>query len=171
MVVCVRAMNSDSPFFRLLANATGAGPPPPGAPAPPFHPSDLEFDAEAAAVCFKLDQAAYAELLGHFRQIVQALGVVCMATSACLVTVAIVLIFTVKRLQLMIGVMRTETRTEGVRAGLLEESVAAADAAKNGGGGKSSGGGGGTKSRKPRTDVNNTSCGLDGIDEEEDHRL
>ena len=170
----------NSGFFRFPLNASSGGAPPPppppplplpSAPATPFYPSDVEFDAESAAVCFKLDQAAYAELLGHFRQIVQALGVICMATSACLVTVAIVLIFTVKRLQLMIGVMRTETRTEGVRAGLLEESVAAADAAKNGGGGKSSGGGGGSKSRKPRTDVNNTSCGLHDIDEEEDHRL
>lgn len=144
--------------------------PAPSAPPPPFHPSDAEFDAEllrlvaGAARCVSPDQQLAAA--GWVRLIVQALAVVCMATVACLATVAIVLVFTVKRLQLMIGVLRSETRTEGVRAGLLAVDDAGAET-KNGG----AEGGGKKKSRRQKTDTNNTSCALEGVDEEDDHRL
>ena len=94
-----------------------------------------------------------------------------MATSACLVTVAIVLIFTVKRLQLMIGVMRTETRTEGVRAGCWRRASPPRTRPRMAAAERAAAAAAAPSRANPRTDVNNTSCGLDGIDEEEDHRL
>ena len=171
-------MNSDSPFFRFPLNVSGGGAPPPpplplpSEPATPFYPSDFEFDAESSVPCYKLDQTAYAELLGHFRLIVQVLAVVIMSASVLVASVAIALIFTVKRLQLLIGVLRSQTRTEGVSAGLLEADAAelADDPAQNGGA-RGAAGRGAKKSRRHHTDTENTSCALEGVDEEEDHRL
>lgn len=113
-------------------------------PPPPFAPSDAVFAAEwdsGARHC------ADAELMGQFRLIVQVLAVVAMAASLGAATVTIVLVITVKRLQLLIGVLRSETRTEGVRAGLLEADAAdaAGAAAKNGGARGAAASGGGKK--------------------------
>ena len=143
-------------------------------PAPPFTPSDAAFDAELlrivadAARCVSSDQ----QLAGQFRLVVQVLAVVIMSASVLVASVAIALIFTVKRLQLLIGVLRNQTRTEGVRAGLLEADAAelADDPAKNGGA-RGAAGRGAKKSRRHQTDTENTSCALEGVDEEDDHRL
>ena len=140
-------------------------------PSPPFAPSDAAFAAELGgpALSYTTNEA----FVDQFRLIVQVLAVVIMSATVLVVTVTIVLIVTVKRLQLLIGVLRSETRTDGVRAGLLEADAAGA-AAPNGGGarGAASGGGGGKKkSRRQQTDTENTSCALEGVDEEDDHRL
>ena len=143
-------------------------------PAPPFAPSDAEFDASFAAEWggAARHNCAEAELMNQFRLVVQVLAVVIMSASVLVAAVAIALIFTVKRLQLLIGVLRSQTRTEGVSAGLLEADAAelADDPAKNGGA-RGAAGRGAKKSRRHQTDTENTSCALEGVDEEEDHRL
>jgi hypothetical protein len=137
-------------------------------PPPPFTPSDAAFAAVSAPALFYTTKE---DFMDQFRLIVLVLAVVIMAASLAAVTVTIVLVITVKRLQLLIGVLRSETRTEGVRAGLLEADAADA-AAKNGGArGAAAGGGGKKKTRRQQTDTENTSCALEGVDEEDDHRL
>ena len=108
-------MESDSPFFRF-PNRTA--PPPAAPPPPPFVPSDAAFAAElgGSTLSYTTNEA----FVDQFRLIVQVLAVVIMSATVLVVTVTIVLIVTVKRLQLLIGVLRSETRTDGVRAGLLE---------------------------------------------------
>ena len=169
-------MNSDSSFFRFPLNVSSGGAPPPpplpppSAPAPPFNPSDFEFAAEWGGPV--RHSCAEAELMNQFRLVVQVLAVVIMSASVLVASVGITLIFTVKRLQLLIGVLRSQTRTEGVSAGLLEADAAelADDPAKNGGA-RGAAGRGAKKSRRHHTDTENTSCALEGVDEEEDHRL
>lgn len=140
-------------------------------PPPPFAPSDAVFAADYSPAPFYITNE---DVMGQFRLIVQVLAVVAMAASLGAATVTIVLVITVKRLQLLIGVLRNQTRTEGVRAGLLEADAAELDApAKNGGarGAAAGGGGGKKKTRRQQTDTENTSCALEGVDEEDDHRL
>jgi len=139
-------------------------------PPPPFAPSDAAFAAELGGPA-PSHTTTNKDVVDQFRLIVQVLAVVIMSATMLVVTVTIVLVVTVKRLQLLIGVLRSETRTEGVRAGLLDADAADA-AAKNGGArGAAAGGGGKKKTRRQQTDTENTSCALEGVDEEDDHRL
>ena len=151
--------NSSWPTFNetppALPNATGAF----------FHGFDAESDGVSA------------ESLSDFRLLLQLLACVFVGTVLFMASVTIVLIFTVKRLQLLIGVMRTETRTEGVRAGLLEANASVEEGGATAASGDQRNGGGARpspknkSSRKKFTDTNNTSCAIHEVDEEEDHRL
>jgi|MDSW01.3.fsa_nt_gb hypothetical protein len=149
----------------LEFNATLPSPVVPSSPSAHVH----EFDAASNGVS--------AESLSDFKLLLQLLACVFVGAVLFMASVTIVLIFTVKRLQLLIGVMRTETRTEGVRAGLLEADAAVLEdgrAAAVSGDQKNGGGARAPKnksSRKKFTDTDNTSCGIAEVDEEEDHRL
>ena len=128
------------------------------------------FDAESNSVFVG------AESLSDFKLVLQLLACVFVGAVLFMASVTVVLIFTVKRLQLLIGVMRTETRTEGVRAGLLEADAALEDGPATAASGDQKNGGGArappkNKSRKKFTDTDNTSCAIAEVDEEEDHRL
>lgn len=142
-------------------------------PAPPFAPSDARFGASFSAEWGGAARhCAEAELMDQLRLVVRVLAVVIMSASVLVASVAIALIFTVKRLQLLIGVLRSQTRTEGVSAGLLEADAAqelADGPAKNGG--AAGRGGGAKKTRRHHTDTENTSCALEERDQEDDHRL
>ena len=138
-------------------------------PPPPFAPSDAWFEADASSARL---YAANQDFVDQFRLIVQVLAVVIMSATVLMVSVTIVLVVTVKRLQLLIGVLRSQTRTEGVHAELLSDDAELGAAAKNGGARGAAGrAGGNKKSRRQQTDTENTSCALEGVDEEDDHRL
>lgn len=156
-------MQSNSPFFRF-PNRTA----PPTSPPPPFAPSDAEFATDSAPA---LLHATNEDFVDQFRLIVRVLALVIMSATVLMVSVTIVLVITVKRLQLLIGVLRAQTRTEGVRAGLLEADAASAESQNGGARGSAGRGGGNKKSRRQQTDTENTSCALEGVDEEDDHRL
>jgi len=143
----------------LEFNATLPSPVVPSSPSAHVH----EFDAASNS-----NNGVSAESLSDFKLLLQLLACVFVGAVLFMASVTIVLIFTVKRLQLLIGVMRTETRTEGVRAGLLEADAVSGDQ-KNGGGAR--GAPKNKTSRKKFTDTDNTSCGIAEVDEEEDHRL
>ena len=114
-----------------------------------------------------------------------AVAVILMVSILILVSVTAVLVFLIKRLTAVLTLMRSETSSE-VRAGLLNEPEPAPDAF------------GGTsqnsdsrviaavrgnlnskltrssrreKPKRSNKDIENNTCGLDEIDEEDDHRL
>ncbi len=155
--------------------APDAPPPAPGAPPTPvvLHALSLEV-SEATAT---------------------GVAIVLLGCVLALVTVTIVLVLLIKRLTLVLALMRRETSSE-VRAGLLNnESEPAPDAfatvigsnggpraapSQNSAADANARGGSGTKlarpsrrekSSKAKTDAENTGCGLEEIDEEDDHRL
>lgn len=131
------------------------------------------FDAESGGS----NNGVSAESLSDFRLLLQLLACVFVGAVLFMASVTIVLIFTVKRLQLLISVMRTETRTEGVRAGLLEADASVEEGCATAASGDQRNGGGARappknkSTRKKFTDTNNTSCAIHEVDEEEDHRL
>ena len=167
---CRQSMESDSPFFRF-PNRTA----PPT--SPPLAPLGASVAADTRVSAPELVYTTNEDFMDQVRLIVQVLAVVVMSAAVIMVSVTIVLIFTVKRLQLLIGVMRTETRTEGVRAGLLEADASVEEGCATAAGGHQKNGAGARpppknkSARKKFTDTNNTSCAIDGVDEEEDHRL
>ena len=140
----------------------------------PSSPSAHVYEFDAAS---NSKNGVSAESLSEFKLLLQLLACVFVGAVLSMTSVTIVLIFTVKRLQLLIGVMRTETRTEGVRAGLLEADAALEDGRAAAASGDQKNGGGARaapknkSSRKKFTDTNNTSCAIHEVDEEEDHRL
>ena len=158
--------NSSWPPLEFNATPTTAVPSSPSAHV-------YEFDAESGGS----NDGVSAESLSDFRLLLQLLACVFVGAVVFMASVTIVLIFTVKRLQLLIGVMRTETRTEGVRAGLLEADAAPEEGRATAIGGDQKNGGGARappknkSARKKFTDTDNTSCGIAEVDEEEDHRL
>lgn len=162
--MCRRRMPLENTSWPLLEfNAT---------PSPEPSSATVYYDAEHG------NDGVSAESLSDFKLLLQLLACVFVGAVLSMTSVTIVLIFTVKRLQLLIGVMRTETRTEGVRAGLLEAdasveegcaTAASGDQRKNGAGARPTPKN--KSSRKKFTDTNNTSCAIHEVDEEEDHRL
>ena len=153
-------------------------------PAEVSHPWDnASEDASIATLQYAATAQADSGQLSDFKLLIQFLTCVFVAAVLAMSSVTIVLVFTVKRLQLLIGVLRTETRTEGVRAGLLEADVNAAmeggveavvSAATSGSAQKNGGARAPPKNksaRKTHTDTENTSCAIHEVDEEEDHRL
>jgi len=162
-VLCRRRMPLENTSWPLLEfNAT---------PTTGSSSATVYYDAEHG------NDGVSAESLSDFKLLLQLLACVFVGAVLSMTSVTIVLIFTVKRLQLLIGVMRTETRTEGVRAGLLEADASVEEGCATAASGDQRNGAGARptpknkSSRKKFTDTNNTSCAIHEVDEEEDHRL
>ena len=177
-----------SPSAPLLPSPSAPSPAPDAPPAPPPAPGAPPTPVVLHALSLEVSEAT-----------ATGVAVVLLGCTLALVSVTIVLVLLIKRLTLVLALMRRETSSE-VRAGLLNtESEPAPDAfatvigsnglrvapsqnsaANANNTNAAARGSSGTKlarpsrrekSSKSKTDIENTGCGLEEIDEEDDHRL